>query len=290
MATLRERIEERFPDLIPLLEEPEIAWLVAMAVDPNNPKSTAWFQSQLRNTNWYKNQSKVGREWWVTMRTDPGEATRQRQQYRSELSVFASQLGVKLASNQLTWLTEVGLGRGLSVNSPWMRNELAKLWGGKDQRTGQIGVDAQRVRAMAEGEYFEPMTGKRAYALALDIARGKRTMEEYQMRFQARAADRFPHLKQRIINGETLAQIVEPYRAIVADELELGDIGAVNMKNPVWRQLLGVKEGGKTRMLSESEVLTLARSQQAWWQTANGQAADNGLTRSILQTFGARSI
>jgi hypothetical protein len=274
-----------------LLNIPEVASLLEQAVDPNSPISTTSFMSKLRDTNWFKGQSESQRNWFVTAQTDPGEARQQRDRYRTALTQFSKQLGVSLPSNLVKWLAEVGLQRGWEVDSPEMRNQIVRQWNGGDLRKGSIAVDAQRIRAVSEAEYFEPMSGKRAYQLALDIARGNRTMEEYQMRFQARAGDRFPHLKQRIINGESLAQIVEPYRNIVADELEMGDVGAVDMKNPIWRQLLGVKDtNGKSRMLSESEVITLARSQRQWWGTAKGQAADNGLTRKILQTFGARNI
>lgn len=285
---IREEVAERFPSLVALLNQPEIGGLLTRAVQES--WSPGKFQSEFVASNWFRSQSESQRRWWVMGATDPGEAKLQRGTYHGELTSFANQLGVSLTKPQATYLTELALAQGHAVDSNWMRNQLVKLWNGGDQRKGQIGVLAQQVRSISEGEYFEPMAGNRAYGLARDIVRGNATMEEYQMRLQARAADRFPHLKQRIVNGETLAQIVEPYRNIVADELELGGAGAVNMKSPLWRQLLGIQDGKNMRMLTESEVLTLARSQPRWWGTSNGRAADHGMTRKLLQTFGQRKV
>lgn len=285
---IREEVAERFPSLIALLNEPEIGGLLTRAVQET--WSPGKFQSEFIASNWFRSQSESQRRWWVMGATDPGEAKLQRGTYRGELTTFANQLGVSLTGAQATYLTELALAQGHAVDSAWMRNQLVKLWSSGDRRQGQIGVLAQQVRAISEGEYFESMTSKRATQLAFDIVRGNATMEEYQMRLQARSADRFPHLKDRIASGQTLAQIVEPYRNIVADELELGGASAVNMRTPLWRQLLGIRDpkSGKTRLPTESDVIRLARSQPQWWKTARGQEMDAGMASTLMNVFGAR--
>lgn len=291
MATLRERIAERYPDMLPLLGIPEVAKLLEQAVDPNSPMSATSFQSKLRATKWFRGQSASERQWYVTSQSDPGEATQQREQYRSALSHFSQTLGVKLSPAQIAWLSEIGLAQGLEVNSDRMRAEIIRQWGGKDLRRGEIGTNAQEIMRMAKAEFFRPMSSNESYELAKRVALGSDTMESIRTRLMAQAGDRFPHLRQRISEGLTPGQIVEPYRAIVAEELEYGDISEVNMNNPTWKQLLGVKQkDGKMRMLTESETMMLARSQRRWWDTQNGRSADAGLTRKLLESFGVRRV
>lgn len=285
-----ENIREQYPTLSFLVDHPEIGPLLRDAVDPNKGFSPQTFQAKLYQTNWWKSQSNTQREWLIKSQTDPGSANAERKTGWNELDAMAKRMGVSLTPAQVKWLTETALANGQSLDSVEVKRGIMKLWRGTDYGKGQVGVDAQSIRALAQSEYFRPMSSNEAHELARRVATGDDTLESIKTRLQSQAAERFPHLRQRISEGLTPAQIVEPYRQIVAEELEYGDISEVNvMTDPKWRRLLGIRQSdGKMRMMTESEVMLAARQQPRWWSTSRGKEADAGMASTLMNVFGAR--
>ena len=72
MASIQDRVAERWPDLLPLLRHPEVGKLLTQAVTAE--WSPGVFQSKLRATRWYRSQPESARQWWVLKAMDPGEA------------------------------------------------------------------------------------------------------------------------------------------------------------------------------------------------------------------------
>lgn len=291
MASTSELIAQQYPFLAWLANDPEIGPLLRKAVDVRTPYSPEKFTAELMNTNWWKSQSDAQREWNVTQNTRPGEANMQRKAYWTELAASAKRMGVSLTSNQIKFIAEIGLQQGLPVDSTIIQQAITREWRGTDYGAGQIGVDAQSIRAMAQGEYFRPMSTNEAHELSRRIARGEDTIDSIRARLQKQASDRFPHLRDQLAAGISPAQIVEPFRQIVADELELGGAENVNMNNATWRKLLtGVRDPGtqKIRAMTESEVMSLARKDERFWKTANGRQLDNEMATSLANVFGKR--
>ena len=287
---VREDVMESYPTLAFLLGDPEIGPLLTAAVDPNQGYSPQTFQAKLYQTNWWKNQSDTQREWLIKSQTDKGTANQQRSSYWAELDALAKRMGVSLTNAEIRWISEIALAQGWSLDSAQLRQAIVKQWRGTDYGAGQIGADSQTIRALATGQFFRPMSTNEAHELARRVAAGTDTLESIQTRLRTEAAERFPHLRDRLGEGMTVAQIVEPYRQIVAEELEMGDVSEVNMSNPTWRKLLGVNQGdGKMRMMTESEVISMARSQDRWWKTSRGRQADASMTTSLMGIFGKRA-
>lgn len=293
MATLSERVSERFPGLVSLLGQPEIGSLLTRAVTEN--WSPTRFQSAFIASHWFRTQSESQRRWWVTSATDPEQAREQRRSTRAAFGSLARQLGANLSTNQVNYLSELILSHGQDPNGPEARAaiaSLAKLTPVDRYHYGAFQTVTKQIEALSESQFFMPISNIDASKYGRKVIQGVMTIDDVQSAMQQLAVKRYPHLRELLIEGQTPAQIVAPYRELVANELELGNPDRVDVKrNPIWRQLLGIRDpkSHKVRLPTESEVLKLARSQPQWWKTANGRKTDAGLATSLLETFGMRA-
>lgn len=301
---VKEEVAERFPSLVSLLKQPEIGKLLIKAVsDPKGPWSPGKFQSEFIASHWFRTRSEPERRWWVLSQTDPSEARRQRGILKRSLIEQGRQLGFKVGDKQAKYIAELGMRGGVTdINDPRMLNAL-NVWAKEAQRrgslpgglqSGALKTTARQLREMSAGEFFRPTARVDPWTqkMARDIALGRKTMDDARASLMTNAAKRYPHMAKMIAQGMTPGDIVNPYRELIANELELGNPANVNVMNdPRWRKLLGTRDrkSGKMRMMTESEVLQLARSQDAWWKTSHGREADSSGARGMLQILGIRS-
>lgn len=287
-----QRVLEQYPSLAFLLNDPEIGPLLRDAVDPDKGFSAQTFQAKLYETAWWRTHSASARREIIERATDPQSAHERGWNYGAALDQVASQLGVHLNQAQKHWLTTLGIQQGFEPGSARMLQELARLANPTNiaKGRGTAGVAAHAASALASGRYFQEMSLQRSIEIGKAIATGKDTLESVEERLRVKAMSRFPHLADRLAAGESLAEIVDPYRQIVAEELELGSVGNVNMNDVTWRQLFGIRDPktGKMRLPTESEVVRMARSRPQWWGTSRGRQMDAEATRGILQIMGVR--
>lgn len=286
-------IRRDYPTLYFLFSDPEVGPLLRDAVDPNMGFDQTTFQAKLQNTHWFRSRSQAQREWEVLYHTDPGTANRRRAEYRAQLHALATRLGVNLTTNELNYLSEVGLQRGQSPDSSEVMQGLVNFSRkrGNLDPGGAINTALTQINAISQGQWFNPATrsASRMHWARL-IASGERTTDDFNQ-VQAHAAmKKYHHLAERIQAGETLADIANPLRARVAQELELGGPTAVDVINsPTWAKLLSFKDDkGHVRAMTDSEAMVLARQQPAWWQTQNGRQTDADMTTRLLNVFGVR--
>ena len=116
MATLKERVAERYPSLVALLKQPEIGSLLTQAVEKN--WSPGVFQSKFIASQWFRRQSESQRRWWILSATDPGEANQQRRSMRASFGTLAASMGAQLDTAQINFLSESILQRGQDPNGP----------------------------------------------------------------------------------------------------------------------------------------------------------------------------
>lgn len=291
MATLRERIIERYPSLISLLQEPEIGRLLTRAV--NEPLSPGQFQSQLIASNWFRSQSESQRRWWVTTHTDPGEARLQRNQYSADIMATAARLGVKLNSAQVKYVTESGLARG---DDPGSARVMANLldFGRKSGRMGAGAFKtAQRaVRNLEVSQWLREPPRAETEKWGADIALGRKTIEDFNAAAAYTASKRFPHMAAQIRAGMSVAEIVSPFVEAYAKEMDWDPNGLMAKlhKDPSHTGLLGIRDpkSGKMRLPTEHEAMVMARKRGDWWQTTTGRQSDAQMTSALLQAFGQR--
>jgi hypothetical protein len=149
-------------------------------------------------------------------------------------------------------------------------------------------VDAQNL---ASGKYFRRLTATSANQWGRMIAAGDKTLEDLETQMQLEASERFPWMAEALKSGQSVADIIDPLRRIVSQELELGNPNNVNViSDPQWHKLLGIRDPStnKMRMMTESEAMVMARSDKRYWQTQGGRKNDADMTSKLLNVFGVR--
>jgi hypothetical protein len=293
MPTMRERVAERYPSLLALLNQPEIGKLLTSAVQNN--WSSGVFQSKFMASRWFRSQSEAQRRWWVTAYTDPGEARTQRATYGANLQQIAEGIGLRLTTPQLKYMTESFLSRGLAADSPYVLNNLMAF--AKRTGLGKLGAGAfkttQRdIRNLGVSQWFREPPAAETEKWATWITLGRKTIEDFNAASAYTASHRFPHMAAEIRAGRTVAEIAGPMIEAYAREMDWDAAGLMSKMhtNTQFAGLLGIRDPktNKMRMPTEYEARTMARQRGDWWGTTGGRQADAGMSQALLAAFGKR--
>ena len=295
--SMRDKIEERYPDMVPLLKIPEIGKLLTTAVQQN--WSAGQFHSHFIASHWFRTQPEASRRYWVTSATDPAEAMQMQRNMAAQVRAAAQQFGSNLSNPEIAFLARSMLLHGQDASGPELQAALAKLWSYHDRGRGAVGAARGKVQTL----YASYLTGGGAskdanwiHTLdrhAIDIASGKDSIEALDERLRLQAMRRYPWMADMINKGMTPGEIVRPLQQVIAQELELANPDQVDvLHDPRYRRLLGIHDPGnnKMRMMTESEAMRLARSQRAWWDTSNGRQTDAQMSMQMLGQFGMRAV
>lgn len=288
---LRDDVAERYPALISLLQEPEIGKLLTQAVQQN--WSPGVFQSKFMASRWFQSQSESSRRWWVTAHTDKGEAGQQRTLMQQSIAAKARQLGIQPTRTELQNIREQALRMGLSADDFWVTNALVAL-ASKGGRTdvGAWTTTAEQLKSIGRDQFLKAEPAQVLKKWATWIVTGQRTIEDYQAAAQKEAMHRFPHMVERLQRGETPGDIIAFGRSIIANEWGI-DPNAVDLNDADWRKLAtGVKDPKtqKTRMLTESETVRLARGHPGWMGgTTNGRRTQAQVGSFLMRALGKRA-
>ena len=292
--TVVDDIKRDYPDIWWLFSDPEVGPLLRDAVDPNKGMDQTTFKAKFYQTNYFKHRSVAQRQWDILSHTDPTEANARRAQYRSQLQQTAIRLGINLNNPQLNWMTELGVQRNLDPTGQQVIGGLIHFANGSPNSrigAGSIRTATNDVMQMANGQFFKNVSAAGAQKWGEQIAMGQRTIQDFQEELTKDAIKRMPWMADELKGGNTVADVINPLRQVVASELELPSLSAVDvMNNPTWKKLIGFHDPAtnKTRLMTESEATVLARQQPQWWNTAKGQQTDSDETLKMLNIFGYR--
>jgi len=297
MASALEMVQQQFPHLAFLINDPEIGPLLLQAVDPQTGFDGATFESKIQATNWFQSRTLTEREREIQLHTDPRTFWADAEEYADSLREVAATMGRPLDANEALWLTTVGLNSGWAADSASMRENLRNLLRPEDVLAGRgtAGVASSEITKIIRNNWFHfsdtPQDMAHNLRLAGDVVQGLDTLESINQRYAVWALGAYPHLSEQIAAGKTLADIFNPYREIVANELEFGGVEEVDMNDPEWRKMLDWRDPktNEQRLPTASEVQLMARDRPQWWQTQNGRQLDAAGTKSMLNIFGARA-
>jgi hypothetical protein len=286
--SVTQRVLEEYPTLAWLLRDKEIGRLLRDAVDPNKGFSAQTFQAKLYQTNWWKRRSQSQREWEILSHTDPGEARQQRAAYAAALKKAAMGYGVRIPNSILQSMARGGLSKGFDPTGPEMMYRFSLLAKKGFAASGARRTAARQAQQTARRDYFYGMSKGNAAKWGDRIARGLATEDDMRQALQDRAMKMYPQFATGLKQGQTMADMTDGYRSIIAEELEL-DPERIDLSTGRWSKVLGVRDAqGKTRPMTNFEVLQMARQDPRYWRTGKGKQTDAQYTGAILQMFGKR--
>jgi len=284
---------------VPDINEQELAsqYGYAMSLFKSNPEleglfnqavAETWtpdkFQARLRATNWYKTTSETARNAQVLKSTDPKTYQANVSQVRARVGILATEYGANMTAAAMNKFAESAYQFGYDDNQ--IRKQLASYIKTQSGRlTGTAGQWEREWRQHA-ADMGLTYSASQYRSWARNVASGRSTVEDVKSRIGVTAASAYPHLKDRIQAGETLADIAEPYKQTMSQLLEVNP-EAVTLKDPMLKKALAVKDkDGKPTMQTLYDFENTVRNDQRWLKTNNAQDEAMNVTRRVLTDMG----
>jgi hypothetical protein len=282
---VEQKIKERYPDVYNIYRGvPELWNILVWSVSGAN-LSDSQFKAAVKNTNWYKQSTEAGRDWFTLRISNPAEAVKRQQQAQHDVLLAGIQMGSNLSMQQVGFIADRWLQNGWSVAE--MRDQLVgytmKL--PEAQRApGAFGAAMTKVRSVAD-EYGMQVSDKEAAGFAQQLlfqgtqgatpGRGEADIRDV---FAKRAKSLFPSLKEELEAGTTVKQWASPFIQLAAQELETSP-DAITFNDPKWRAMLEGQAVKNKDGSTSTKALTLSE-----WQAKIRQEPRYGYDR----TTGAR--
>lgn len=230
---------------------PELKELLLQAV--TNKWDKAKFEYALRQTQWWKNTSNSARQWDMASQLDPASAQQELDNRVLELRNLAmNQFGVNLNQDSLTRIARDSLrgGWGNDLISNAIGLEATKTESGMSQlATGYIG---QTVRQTANN-YGLKLSQDSLNNWVSGIATGQATQQSFQQYALETAKSLFPAISSQLDAGSTFQDIVDPFRNVAAQILEINP-EFIDFTEPKWAAAItNPDKSGMQRMMTYSE-------------------------------------
>lgn len=250
---------------------------VAESWDPDR------FTAELRNTNWYKNNSEAVRSAITLKNADPSTWASKVGGLKAQIVTLAGQLGANLDGGALDTLAEQATTLGW--NNDQISQSLLNYVGLKDGHLyGQAAQFESDIRSYASSMGLR--IGDDSIVNWVHDAMANGNTDGSKAVLANMAASAFPSLAEQIKGGQTVADIASPYKQAMGQILEVNP-DSVDLFDPTIRSALsGVGKDGKPALKSIWQFENDLRKDPRWDKTQNAQDQAMTTANSILQSFG----
>lgn len=269
---------------VSLYEVPELGRLFAEAFI--NQWSTDEFLRRFDQTEWAKQRTIAQEAFDILEASDPTEATNLVNTTLASVRTTVGGLGLTLTDEQLTTIAKS------AARNKWTGQQFESAVGAEairiaNQGTTQTPITMQQVKSVAQ-DYGTPLADADAKRWTDDIASGTRTLEQLVQSQRATAKGLYSAIADRL-DTETFTDIVQPYRQIAGQTLEM-DPSALNLSDTRWSRLFAPNPENPTeqRMMNLTEWTTFVRSQPEWQNTANAYREYADMADKLTSLFRGR--
>lgn len=270
----RDEIEQEYGLAFALFKAfPELNHLLNKAVNQNWDASK--FQTELRQTDWFKHHSDIWRQNTALKYSDPATYHERLRNQRTIVSNLAGAFDADLSKKATTRLTERALLFGWDENQ--IRDVLAShVRPGKDGHyEGELSAIESQLRntALRNGVRLHRDQVK---GWMQNIVRGNATQEQFQTHIRTQAARTFGAYADQINGGVDLVDIAQPYMQSMSDILELNP-GSIDLYDRTIRKALDQRDkDGKPVAMTVSDFEDSLRGDKRWQFTdgARDQATE----------------
>lgn len=243
------------------------------------------FQAEVKNTKWWQTNSATARQAQVLAKSDP--ATYKASMEAARLA--AQQMAVKAGAILSPTNTEL-LARNM-VHLGWQDEQIQNFLGqyikfGADRTLG--GIAGQAASAIRKEAYAlgVSVTDQSILNNAQYLVRGLTTMEKVQAGLREHAASLYPAWGEQIMAGASMQDLAQPYRQVLAQELQLpeSDVDAFSPK--IKAALNRVGSDGKPSPMNLDEFQLMVRNGPEWGRTTAAVDKTVGIGREVLAQMG----
>lgn len=307
-------VNRKYPRLAPFLDIPQVGRLILLLA--SNKIEPDEFERRLKNTAYWKKTSEAQRRWRILKYQDPATAERRVDARLATVRDLASNLGVTLPDKvKLRALAARTLARDMTEEE--MTDMLLSFTSYADEGRGAPGPGSQNVPRGALGatvlqirdlarQYMIAPSARQQFNDAKRILSGAATVESLAASYAQRALQRYGSnatLRDHLAQGGTLAEFFDPYREMIAEELELPP-DSVDLMQPRWEAMLntvtgaaddpansfgykGTQQGSAFRPMTLSEARAWVRKRPEWGNSRGAKQKVAALGEVLGQRFGA---
>lgn len=297
LFSLIDRVQKEYPSAAYLLQNPEVGPLLLKAVAGEYDQAT--FQQKLYATNYWKTTADSQRKWDAFASLDPASAMAQVKQMRARVKDLAGSLGRPLTAAGQHWISVTALREGWDDNQVTDAVLSTIKWGDYGEGSGaqsgaqtkviggDMGATIQQLRQLQE-QYMLTGTDRGRFDTALRILGGEQSLEGMQALYAEQAKQRWAHLATYIDQGTTPAQFFEPYRQVIAGQLEVSADSIDLMRDPRFKEVVSHADGntGEIRPMTLSETERLVRSSDAWRATRGAGQEASAFAENLVRMMG----
>jgi len=243
------------------------------------------FQAELRNTDWWKQNSDTMRQAQQEKAIDPATYGAKVEAAKVQIQQLAAEIGAVIPPGKLGKFAEQAIQTGL--DEALLRNLLGGYVTFTEKGTlkGQAGMLERQMKEYAyeQGVSLDKQTIKNQAQL---VARGLATQDDFKNQMVAQASSAYPAYAEQLKGGQTMRQIAAPYIQQMADDLEIVDT-SIGLSDPlIKRALNGLNKDGKPTGMQLTDFQSTLRSDPRWRKTNKAQQATMNVGFQVLKDMG----
>lgn len=249
------------------------------------------FIGEIRGTSWYRDRAASVRAYDADRLNDPATYSRKVHDYQQSILTLANSLGVSLDSKRLDQLAKTAYKFNMS---PGENGELHRMvaaeFNYKPGTTGrgQAADTMNRVRELAAA-YGISQSSKTFGATVERILKGEDSIEGVKNLYREKAKRLYSQFSREIDAGQTVDEIIEPYRQMAAKVYEINPED-IFLTDPMIQK--GVSYRGSTnhepRALALWEYEEQLKRDPRWLKTNNARESMMSIGHQLLQQFGLK--
>jgi hypothetical protein len=265
---------------------PELKALLKQATDGGWTQGR--FVAALQNTNWFRHSSESYRKYIALKSGDPATFNQQITEGTNRVLTVAQQMGANVSPNWAKFIADTALKMGWGEDhlKRYLMTQLSQKNG--NYTMGQAAALQSQYRGLVEDygvNVSDTMIGQWVRAGVL----GAQTPDSVKNYVQQLAASKYVALKDRIMSGETVRQIADPYVQTYGKLLETNSEN-VNLDDPLIQRALQAKDAkGKPTTQTLYDFENTLRNDPRWAKTNNARDTMSSTANAILKSFGVVS-
>jgi len=268
-------------------QNPDVADLIARAeAEKWGPEK---FDYELEQTTWWKTTSFATRTFDIEMQRDPATVQARIDALSAQIREDALSLNIRLTGETLNTIATEAIRQGWTEQQVTIAlgDEAVKSQAGvTGLRYGHYGNKINEIAA----SYGVSVSDLEFSQLVEKFALGRENEESLTSAFQTRATALFPAISERLMAGETFADIVEPYRNRASQILGQDFSASDFMDNDSFAQAVTyMGDDGKQRPMTYTEWGQYLRSNRefGYEYTEEAQGRAYQVANRIADIFGA---
>lgn len=241
------------------------------------------FAASIPGTTWYKNRNAAQRYAEVLKNQDPTEYARILQTWTDWVKDQAVAMGATIDENQAADMASKITSGGMSaaqaskvISSTFINYQDADLVG----RAGALQDSITRYNQQFGNVLSQGQIGN----LVQQSITGTIADSDVLDQIRRAAASTYSNFSDRILNGETVQDIADPYFKIVENYLELPGVGLD--EKLIMDALTGKNDKGGMKYSSLGDFVKAVKSDERWQYTGNARAEYSNLGKKFLTDWG----